>query len=218
MFFGIVKMPYKKYMEVKINMKRKKTLAVSMLLAISVVAIAGVLLSTQMSEPFIQNEIYEEQIKIREKWVPQVGDADPGSGNSGFMYFMAYPHQADPGTTYASNLSNATAYEFLDSWDGEMTGETPYSTTFDFVMKVRVNNTDGYNTSSWEDDWVKANISVDFDYASDVSDLDMTEIVIGTQDTTYRWYHYYINNGGSGYTITKGESYNCTAVNWYVYE
>lgn len=202
-------------------MKHKNILGATMLLAIFVCAVAGLLFITQMSEPFVQNNVYEEQIKAREKWVQQVGDADPGAGVSGFFYFMKYPHQAVPGTAYASNLSNDSAsggaYEFTDSWDCELTNETPWGTAYDYVMKIGVNGTDGYNISSWEDDWTKANISVDFDWTSDVTDLDMSEVVIGTDGSDYRWYHYYANNAGAGYTCTKGESDNATA-NWYIYE
>ena len=178
-------------------------------------AITGIVLLANLQEPITQTTVEEK------KWVRHpLGDGNPGAGNTGLMYFMAYPHQADPGTAYASNLSNATAYEFSDVGDAEMTGETPYNTAFDFVMKVRVNNTDGYNTSgsTWEDTWVRANLTVDFDFAGDISDSAMTEVVIGTEGTTYRWYHYYLNNAGSGYTITKGETYNCTHATLDIWE
>jgi hypothetical protein len=141
-------------------------------------------------------------------------DADPGGTSSGFMYFMVYPHQAAPGTAYAANLSNATAYEFSDSLNTEMTGETPYSTTFDFVLKFRVNTTVGYNTSGsrWEDSWVRANITCNFDWATDISTLSsMTIIQIGN-NTQFAWYHAYINNAAAGYQIGKNERFNVTAL------
>ena len=148
-------------------------------------------------------------------WKPIVtGDADPGGDNSGFMYFMVYPHSATPATTYASNLSNATAYEFSDSVDCELTGETPHSTPFDFVLKFRVNDTVGYNVSGscWEDSWVRANITCDFDFAVDIAaDTAMTIVEIGN-NTDFCWYHAYINNGGAGYTITHNEKFNVTSV------
>lgn len=148
-------------------------------------------------------------------WKPIItGDANPGGDNSGFMYFMVYPHQADPGTAYASNLSNATAYEFSDSLNTEMTGETPHSTTFDFVLKFRVNDTVGYNVSGscWEDSWVRANITCDFDFAGDIAaDTAMTIVQIATS-TDFAWYHAYINNGAVGYQITHNEKFNVTSV------
>jgi hypothetical protein len=87
-------------------------------------------------------------------------------------------------------------------------------------MKVRVNNSDGYNSSGsqWENDWVRANITIDFDYLSDLSDVAMDEVVIGTHGSTYRWYHYVVNNSGSGYTLSKGELFNITSVTFDVYE
>jgi len=200
----------------------KKTLKdISWLKAGGMLSVIGVVFVASLYLVNISMTPVVEYGHSRDHWVEHpLGDADPGSGNTGFMYFMVYPHQADPGTAYASNLSNASAYEFSDSTDVELTGETPYSTTFDFVMKVRVNNSDGYNSSgaSWEDGWVRANLTCDFDFASDISDLGMTEVVIATAGTTYRWYHYYVNNGGSGYTIVKGELFNCTSVTFDVYE
>lgn len=152
-------------------------------------------------------------------WQPVLlGDADPGGDASGFMYFMAYPHQADPATAYASNLSNSTAYEYSDSLNSEMTNETPHSTTFDLVVKFRVNDTVGYNTSSskWETTWVRANITVDFDFATDVgADTAMTIVMIAN-GTNFAWYHGWIadsdGGAGAGFQITHNEKYNVTSV------
>lgn len=148
-------------------------------------------------------------------WKPIVlGDADPGGDNCGFMYFMVYPHSADPATTYASNLSNASAYEYSDSLNTELTGETPHTTAFDFVMKFRVNDTVGYNvsSSSWVDSWVRANITCNFDFATDIgADTAMTIVQIAN-GSDFAWYHAYINNSGSGYQITHNEKFNVTSV------
>jgi len=140
------------------------------------------------------------------------GDGGPlAAGESGFCYFMVYPHQAAPGTAYASNLTNASAYEVQYYLDQEMTGETPYGHTFNFVLKIRVNTTVGYNTSSssWMSTWVRCLLSVNFDYRADISNAAMTVVEI-THTATYAWYHLYLNNGGAGYTITKNEKFNCT--------
>ena len=157
-----------------------------------------------------------ERTVMFEKRMPTLvtGDADPGD-NSGFFYFMVYPHQADPATAYASNLSNATAYEFSDVGNTSCTGETPYSTTFDLVIKVGVTDDDGYYTSN-------GTRNPDYNWClltcSDLSigaDTNMTEVFIGN-NTDYAWYHYYLNNGGAGYTIIEGESFNVTSVKFYV--
>ena len=196
----------------------RKFLGASMLFAISVAFIAGIIISSQITQPFVEDVKIETQ-KVKTHWVRQTGDANPGAGITGFFYFMVYPHQSDPSTAYGAdqNLSNATAYEYKDSWDGEMAGETPWGTTVDYVMKVGVNGTDGYNVSEWEDDWTRANITIDFDYASDVNDIAMDEYVIGTDGSDYRWYHYVANNT-NGFTITKGETFNCTHVTHDIYE
>jgi len=160
------------------------------------------------------NETVEYQ--VLEKRVPTLitGDANPGD-NSGFFYFMIYPHQADPGTAYASNLSNATAYEYSDSGNVSATGETPFSTTFDIVFKVGVTDEDGQWTSNstWNDAYTWLTLT-----CADLSigaDTNMTEIEIANT-ASYRWLHYYMNNGGAGYTIIEGQSFNITSAKYYV--
>lgn len=144
--------------------------------------------------------------------------ADTGGGPlsgdvSGFLYFRTYPHQAVPATAYASNLSNASGYEVAFYLNSEMVGETPYNTAFDFVVKFRVNDTVGYNTTSgkWMNTWVRAFITVDFNFAADVGNTSMTIVEI-KNTTDFAWYHGYINNAGMGYQITKNEKFNVTSL------
>jgi hypothetical protein len=142
------------------------------------------------------------------------GDANPGD-NSGFFYFMIYPHQASPGTAYATNLSNATAYEYSDSGNVSATGETPYSTTFDIVLKVGITDEDGQWTrnNTWNPDYAWMLLTcADLGIGADTN---MTEIEIANT-STYCWRHYYLNNGGSGYTIIEGQNFNITSVKYYV--
>ena len=97
-------------------------------------AIVCGLIAGMMVLSFGVQPVVEEN--IRSQWVQQaLGDADPGAGNTGFMYIMVYPHSADPGTDYASNLTNSSAYEYSDSTDCELTGETPHGVAVDFVVK-----------------------------------------------------------------------------------
>lgn len=161
------------------------------------------------------NDVVKEKI-VNEVRIPTliVGDANPGD-NSGFFYFMIYPHAADAMVTYASNLSNATAYEFSDVGNTTCTGETPYSTTFDIVVKCGVTDEDGYWTSN---DTRNPGYNWCLLTCADLSigaNTNMTEIFIGNT-TTYAWYHYALNNSGSGYTITEGQSFNITSVKFYV--
>lgn len=161
------------------------------------------------------NDVIEEQtiMAVRSPTLV-VGDADPGD-NTGFFYFMIYPHQADPGTAYASNLSNATAYEYSDSTNTSATGETPYSTTFDIVLKVGVTDEDGTWSSNgtWNDGYMWMLLT-----CSDLSigaDTNMTEIEIANK-ASYRWMHYYLNNADAGYTIIEAQSFNITSAKLYV--
>jgi len=187
---------------------KTKTKKISLVSTLVIGLITASILMFTVQEPITQTTIQEDL-----SWNHILGDADPGAGNSGFMYFMTYPHQGVPGTAYASNLSNATAYEYSDSIDTELTGETPHTTTFDFVMKFRVNQTVGYNVSSstWETSWVRSNITCDFDYATDIgADSVMTIVQIATS-TDYAYYHAYINNANAGYQITHDEKFNVTS-------
>lgn len=173
--------------------------------------ISSLLILDYMAQPVI-----EEQIIVgRQREWRALGDGDPGGDNSGFMYYMHYPHQTEPATAYASNLSNATAYEFSDVLDAEMQGETPHSVFYDKVMKFRVNDTVGYNTSSstWEIDWVRANITCDFDYASDLSDVSFNIILIAS-NADFAWYHAWLQDAdgdtGTGFQITHNEKFDIT--------
>jgi hypothetical protein len=179
-------------------------------LLITVIAIGfivGMLYSSSIQDPIIKQS-YVKRIATR-----VTGDGDPGAGKSGFFYMMIYPHQALPNAAYAVNLSNATAYEFSDTGDNNACDkETPYLTTFDIVVKVGVNNTDGYNASTpaWDNSFVWVNIT-----CADLvigANTDMSEVQIGASGTTYRWMQYYVNNGGVGYQIDVGDHFNITSV------
>jgi hypothetical protein len=180
---------------------------------IAVGLIVGMMYLSQVQNPIIQTTISSTP----RTWKDAVGDGPITAGASGFCYFMTYAYQADPATAYATNLSNSSAlsYEYRDSLNGEMSHETPYNTPFDFVVKFRVNATVGYNISSslWQDSWVRANITCNFQFATDIPALStMTIVKIASAGSTYAWYHGYINNAAAGYQITKGETFNVTTL------
>jgi len=140
---------------------------------------------------------------------------DPVAGQSGFFYFTVWTHQADPGSAYANNLTYTNGYEYATSGDVVATGETPFNTAFDIVLKVGVNVSDGWNTteSRWDEayQWLTltcADLSIE-------ADTNMTEIQIANT-STYAWYQYYLNNGGAGYTINEGEHFNVTSCKFWV--
>jgi len=209
----------KKYMEKMKDMKkenkkhRKTLLGIGMLVMVGVCFIASMLFVAIVMQPVVENEIITvEEVEVKREPTLITGDADPGD-NSGFFYAMIYPHQASPGTAYASNLSNSSAYEYADCGNCSMTGETPHSTTFDIVVKVGITDEDGYNSSGWQMGWTWMLMT-----CADLSigaDTNMSEVHIGNS-STYAWNHYYLNNGGSGYTIVENEAFNITSAKYYV--
>lgn len=171
-------------------------------------AVSGIMILSS-----VQDVAVEHQILVNRQPTLVTGDGNPGAGVTGFFYFMVYPHSATPLTTYAANLSNATAYEFSDTGDAVCTGETPAGSTFDLVVKVGINDDDGYNVTEWEDGWTWCLLT-----CADLSigaNSNMTEKQIANT-STYAWYQYYLNNGGAGYTVGEGVSFNVTSVKYYV--
>lgn len=150
-------------------------------------------------------------------WMP-LAQGNPDTNVGGFLYFGTYPHADDPGSTYNVNLSSGTFFEYTTDIGASvaLTGETPHSTRFDFVMQFGVNNSQAYNIaeSQWEDDWVRANISVIF-AAMTGQNLDnesMTLIRVATKGTEYAWYHAYVNNEGDGFLLTHDESFTVSSL------
>ena len=197
--------------------RNKGIFGMGMLLIIASVAVAFLVLSVAVTQPIIENET---TMKMKERKWQALGDANLAGDDSGFMYFMTWQHNATPATDYAKNLSNASVYryEYSDSLNTELTGETPYTQRFDMIAKFRVNDTVGYNTSSsaWEIDWVRGNMTCDFQYATDVGALQLMEIVEIANGTDFAWYHVYLQDAdggaGIGFQLTHGETFNITAL------
>jgi hypothetical protein len=178
-----------------------------LMVIIAVSVVTAMMYLQQVAEPMIQTTIQSAP----RSWKP-VGYANPGTGKGGFLCYGTYPHQVAPAVAYASNLSNATMYEFTDNpLGGELTGETPYTVLHDHVLTFRVNATQGYNTSGarWEDSWVQANLTLNFDFLADVPKTAMTIVQIAN-NSVYAWYNAYLNNGGAGYQLSKNEKFAYT--------
>jgi hypothetical protein len=138
-----------------------------------------------------------------------MAEGDPGAGASGVLEIYVYPHQADPGTAYQANLSTVSAYGYSDNLNASAGSNIPYDTAFDIVVKCRFNTTHAYNTtaSKWMDSWVRANITCANLEISSLSAMTWMQI---TNNSEYMWGNFYINNGGTGYMISRGESVNIT--------
>jgi hypothetical protein len=172
---------------------------------VSTIAIGAVVTLMLMYSANVDNTI-EDAIR---RWRP-LADADPGAGNSGVLNIFIYPHSADPGTDYATNITEGAAYAY-GHLNSTATGNVPYDTTFDIVVKVRYNATHAKCSSNatWMMGWVNATIRCpDLGINSNTT---MSKINI-TAGVDFIWVHYYMNNGGAGYTISHGETVNATHI------
>jgi hypothetical protein len=80
---------------------------------------------------------------------------NPGAGMTGFLTMVFIPHNATLATfgngstrwnkTFDGTWTN---YSYSNALNGAATKTIPYSTKFDIYFKVRVNTSDGQNTSS----------------------------------------------------------------------
>lgn len=186
-------------------MKRKRFLKAGRLLALSL----AVLVAASVYLVNIQGPLLQRHNAL-------VG-ADGVGDTTKIVYFQIRPHAADPGATYASNVSNATAYEYAPTVaaNASATGSTPFGTAFDIVVGVAVDYDDGYNqtSSEWDNSYNWCTLT-----CADLSigaNTNMTEVLVGSNANT-AWYNYYLNNGGSGYTIVLGETFNITSMKYWV--
>lgn len=136
-------------------------------------------------------------------------EGNPGAGASGVLQIYIYPHQAAPATAYQANLSNASAYGHTDNLNTSAGTDVPYDTAFDIVVKCRFNTTHAYNTTGtkWMDSWVRGNITCANLGITAYSAMTWVQI---TNTSEYMWGNFYINNGGAGYEISRGQSINVT--------
>lgn len=151
-------------------------------------------------------------------------DGDPGSGASGVLEIFIYNHSDDPETTYAANLSAASAYanvSYLDRAEGMFYSNAaypngvPYDTQFDIVVKVRFNKTHAYDTTNgfWRADWARANITC-ADLSIGAETVMNETIIVNDSNAPFLWINYHIADSdggyGVGFTITHGASVNVT--------
>ena len=201
------------------KLKENNSKKAGVLIAFLFVAfVSAILMLSNMNEPLMRTSFQKRGV-----W-EALGDANMTGTNSGFVTCHIRIHEAAPGTTYATNVTNATAYEYSDTYSTasaspkEMTGETPYSTPFNFYVKIRLNASDGYNTSSslWMKTWLHVNITVDFQWAADIAVSAMTIVEIAN-NTNFAWYACYLDNAGAGYQIAKNEKINLITIDARVY-
>ena len=178
--------------------------------------------------------VIETQVIEPRKWSPIVtgaidGDMFPGVGESGVVGVFVNTHEADPYTAYETNLTNATgsvlAYGLLSSYGvGNLSGNVPYDTAFDIVVRVRWNRTHAYSTNNetWMLPWVNASLTASNDAGATtyfpISAVGMGEVNVSGQtpaeDLTYLYVQYYIQAkaavNGTGLQISHGDTVNCS--------
>jgi len=200
------------------NKNHKKIYNIGIFLCLFAGFVTGMLILTNMNTVVEKDTAEKIPMKIN-KPVP-LGDASLADGATKVMYIMHYKHQATPAVAYASNLSNASAdcYEFYDYLNNELTGETPFGTAFDVAIKMAINVTHGYNTTSlaWENTLFNATLHGITGYGF-TSDVDMVEIEIGTSGT-WAYYHMILQDAdggaGNGFTIGQNVKTNATYEFW----
>lgn len=165
--------------------------------------------------------VEDNTIKVMQRSWTALADADPGAGAGGYLRIGTCAHQATPDTAYESNVTGGIGwYEYTDSLgSAEMTGETPSDTAFDFVMVFRTNVSHNWasNNNSWVIAWVRSQISVDFDYATDVTvfagNMNVVEV---SNNSEFAWYQAYIQDSdggsGSGFQIANDEDFT---IEWF---
>lgn len=154
--------------------------------------------------------------EIRNRLIISATDGIGGSVTDGadeVVNIYIYPHQADPGTTYGSGLSEGSAYEHFDNsfTNGEeLEGETPHSTTFDIVIEMQYDYDhvyDGTLNVDLVDCWCnESQLSISsqkMEHSSAFFDTD------GTSDTRINFWLCDADGGaGTGFTINQLDQIN----------
>lgn len=196
-------------------MEKNKKLKKGYIFTMTLIGISAMILVTTSFTPVLEknDEFVSKPVEERKWELRPLADANPGAGNSGFLEARHNPYAATPLTTYNANISNATAYEFTDSINSTMTGQTPYDTATDVAHRHRFNVTDLWNStaSAWELDWVYLNITGStYGIASPIT---MEEIEIAN-NSQYIWVTFYIQDAdggaGTGFLLDRSEQVNAT--------
>jgi len=200
--------------------KRKAILGSTMFTVLVMGALVGMMVLWN-SQSVIETQILEPR-----EWQPLETGA-PGAGESGVVWVGIYPREVTPATAYAINCTNGNAYaygtEVVTSGTNALTGNVPYDTAFDIVVRVRWNVTHALssNNGTWMLPWVNASISAANDAGATtyfpIVALDMGEVnVSGCTTDTYIWVQYYVQAktgsppDGAGLQISHGDTVNCS--------
>lgn len=175
--------------------------------------IAILLLNMNLSDT-VEYNIYTKGFKPIQ--LDAVGDADPGSGASGMLMFFVYPHAADPGLTYATNITSGW-YANSSVNNTHAGSNVPYSTAFDLCWKVRFNVTHAWNGTAFDSTYTRGYLNcTGLSVTSQI--MTKTQIATGGDYVYYTFWIQDTNGGnGTGFTITKGQNVTTCLANWEAY-
>jgi hypothetical protein len=189
-----------------------------------VVLVIGIMFGYMAVQP--QLEIDERGWHvIWEGSLADAAEADPGAGNSGILGVYILNHTGTPADAYNENDSvthfeawasaNNLGFATADATDVEIA----YDTSFDIVVRVRGSSTHCKRDSTWYDTDLKVEItSADLSISSDTAMTRVTPVAAGnTSSFTFLYVNFYIDNSGSGYTLSKGETNEITSIKFSAY-
>jgi len=170
----------------------------------------------------------ETKMSLTERSWGTVSAADASPGVSGGVINVFIVDNA-AGVDYDSvDITEAHAAVYASfgagaSLDAALDGDVPYNTPFDIVIKCQYNYTHAYNvsSSSWDVDYVRglitsADLSIDADTTMSKSSSFISTTGNSAGDTGI--IYLYMDNGGFGYQMAHGETFNVTSFKqqaWY---
>jgi hypothetical protein len=203
--------------------ERTKNRTTHLVMAICSIAVGILVALTAIN--YISPEQYDE---IQRSWSTVADNATPGSTTSGIInvFIMEHGHGVDLATTEITE-GHSSVYAHFDataSLNTTLEGEIPYDTEFDIVVLMQYNQIHAYNTSSsaFEVDYVNAqitsadlSINADTDMSKPAGDGETPFCTIN--GTNHARIQFYMDNSGSGYTMSHGETFNVTSLNLQAY-
>lgn len=162
---------------------------------------------------FSKETIIVEEPTLQKFKLPYIGDADPGADTSGVLKVVVLNNAFTDSNL--NNSWNATAGELAVNNDvfGEGDAEAsvgsniPYSTNFEYAIKVRFYKDDLYLGSTWRVDYCNATFScVDTDLTPQIIEADMEKFMVNTPDATsdYLFMWFLFDNSDSGFSQCEG--------------
>jgi hypothetical protein len=186
----------------------------------------GIVFMGQFQDVIIEQVIHQQ----RNHWIA-VAEGNPGAGKTGFLVAVFIPHNVT--MPHWKNNNDSHWNKTFDgtwtnySWSGALNTSAqktiPYGQKFDIYFKVRVNVSDGQNTTSkwWNPNWQRANITC---AALGLSNQPMKVWNIsatkGGTGQGYIWCSYFVNGtaGNWGYQISKGQKINISLFQLQIYK